>query len=110
LTAAVEAAAAKLPGVTTVGRRAVGRIAAQAAREVAGVDPDVKVDAQVSGALTALDVRLPVRYPLPVARVSEACREHLVRRMAELTGLEVSRVDIVVSALNAEVTVAKKIW
>ncbi|WP_328394420.1 Asp23/Gls24 family envelope stress response protein [Nocardia sp. NBC_00416] len=94
------AAAADLPGTTTVSARAVGRIAAAAAAEVAGVDTPVRVDATISGDRTALELRLPIRYPEPVGRVTDICREHLLRRTEELTGLGVARVDIVVTALT----------
>ena len=90
-----------LPGMTTVSDRAVRRIAARAAREVAGVAEPVRVDADVSGDRAALDIRLPVRYPEPVGRVTDACRAHLLRRTGELTGLDISRVDIVVTELSA---------
>lgn len=90
---------AELPGETTVSERAVRRIAAEAAREVAGVGGRAQVDATVSGDRTTLEVRLPVRYPEPVGRVTEDCRDHLIRRTEELTGLGVSRVDIVISQM-----------
>lgn len=95
-------AAARLPGTTTVGERAVRRIAEQAAAEVAGVEPEVRVSAQVVGAGATLRVRLPVRYPLPVGRVTDECRAHLIARTEELTGLTVPRVDIEVAALVPE--------
>ncbi|MFI1461212.1 Asp23/Gls24 family envelope stress response protein [Nocardia carnea] len=90
-----------LPGVTTVSSRAVRRIAAQAAREVPGVAEPVQADADISGDRAALDIRLPVRYPEPVGRVTDICRDHLLRRTRELTGLDISRVDIVVTELTA---------
>ncbi|MFC9439658.1 Asp23/Gls24 family envelope stress response protein [Nocardia sp. NPDC057030] len=90
------------PGVTTVAPRAVQRIVAQAAREVAGVGADVRVDARVFANRTALDVRLPILYPSPVGRVTEACRAHLARRTSELTGLAVSGIDIEVTELTIE--------
>ncbi|GAB2685641.1 Asp23/Gls24 family envelope stress response protein [Nocardia thraciensis] len=93
------AAITELPGTTVVGERAVRRIAARAAREVPGVEPDVQVTARVAGDSAALRVRLPVEYPQPVARVTDACRDHLIRRTGELADLTVSRVDIEVSAL-----------
>ncbi|MBF6326912.1 Asp23/Gls24 family envelope stress response protein [Nocardia transvalensis] len=99
MTAVTAPVPAELPGRTTVGERAVRRIAARAAREVAGVGPDVQVAARVVGDSATLHVRLPVRYPQPVARVSEECRTHLIRRTGELSGLSVPRVDIEVSAL-----------
>ncbi|WP_194818455.1 Asp23/Gls24 family envelope stress response protein [Nocardia sp. XZ_19_385] len=92
-------AAVHLPGTTTIGERAVRRIAERAAAEVAGVEPRVQVDAQVVGAGATLYVRLPIRYPLPVGRVADECRAHLIARTEELTGLTVPRVDIEVSAM-----------
>ncbi|MEU3010406.1 Asp23/Gls24 family envelope stress response protein [Nocardia asteroides] len=95
-------AAAELPGTTTVGERAVRRIAERAAREVAGVEPGAQVNAQVVGTGATLRVRLPVRYPQPVGRVTAECRAHLIARTEELTGLTVPRVDIEVSAMVPE--------
>lgn len=95
-------AAAELPGATTIDERAVRRIAARAATEVAGVEPDVQVSAQVVGAGATLHVRLPIRYPMPVARVTSECRAHLIARTEELTGMTVPRVDIEVSAMVAD--------
>ncbi|MEU0543146.1 Asp23/Gls24 family envelope stress response protein [Nocardia sp. NPDC005978] len=94
--------AVELPGSTTVSDRAVRRIAERAATEVDGVAAAVSVDALVTADTTALRVRLPVRYPLPVARVAESCRAHLVERVAELAGLRVTGVDIAVSAMVVE--------
>ncbi|WP_405179528.1 Asp23/Gls24 family envelope stress response protein [Nocardia sp. NBC_01377] len=96
------AAAAESPGRTTVSRRAVRRIAAEAAREVPGVAGAVDIDAEIHGDTTLLDVRLPIRYPLPITRVVEACREHLFRRTSELTGLTVTAVDIAVAELSTK--------
>ncbi|MEV6362514.1 Asp23/Gls24 family envelope stress response protein [Nocardia asteroides] len=95
-------AAAELPGTTTVGERAVRRIAERAAREVAGVEPGAQVSAQVVGTGATLRVRLPIRYPQPVGRVTDRCRAHLIARTEELTGLTVPRVDIEVSAMVPE--------
>ncbi|WP_280378926.1 Asp23/Gls24 family envelope stress response protein [Nocardia wallacei] len=89
-------------GVTVVSERAVRRIAARAAREVAGVESDVQVTARVVGDATVLHVRLPIRYPLPVARITDACRAHLIERTRELSGLAVPRVDIDVTALPTD--------
>ncbi|MET8652010.1 Asp23/Gls24 family envelope stress response protein [Nocardia aurea] len=102
-------AAAELPGRTTVSRRAVRRIAAEAAREVAGIAGDVDVDAEIRGDTTLLDVRLPIRYPLPITRVVEACREHLSRRTSELTGLTVAAVDIAVAELSTKDIAVRRI-
>ncbi|MEV0248965.1 Asp23/Gls24 family envelope stress response protein [Nocardia sp. NPDC050712] len=91
-----------LPGRTTVGERAVRRIAERAATEVAGVESQVQANAQVVGNDATLRVRLPIRYPLPIGRIADQCRAHLIARTEELTGLTVPRVDIEVSALVPE--------
>ncbi|MFG1797579.1 Asp23/Gls24 family envelope stress response protein [Nocardia sp. NPDC049149] len=103
------AVAVDCPGATTVAPRAVRRIVAQAAREVAGVGADVRVDAQMFGDRAALEVRLPITYPSPVDRVANACRAHLVRRTGELTGLAVTAIDIVVTELTAETVAGRRI-
>lgn len=96
------AAAVELPGRTTVSQRAVRRIAAQAAREVAGIGRQVEADADIRGDRASLDVRVRIGYPQPVSTVTDACRAHLVRRTSELTGLVVAAVDIVVAELTTE--------
>ncbi|MBF6178625.1 Asp23/Gls24 family envelope stress response protein [Nocardia otitidiscaviarum] len=92
----------ELPGTTTVSERAVRRLAAHAAAEVDGVGSQVGVDADVTSDAAALRVRLPVRYPLPVARIAESCRTHLIARVGELAGLTVTGVDIEISAMELE--------
>ncbi len=87
-------------GLTTVADRAVGRIASRAAQEVAGV-AGATAGAQVTGGVAALDVRLDLHYPAPVATTTAAVRAHLVERVGLLTGLTVSVVDISVAALRA---------
>ncbi|RZQ64610.1 Asp23/Gls24 family envelope stress response protein [Amycolatopsis suaedae] len=106
-------------GVTTVGDRVVEHIAARAVTEVDGVggaagrvlglgprgdaaDRAAKVTAKVGGGMVSLTVRLSVGYPASVARTTEDARGHLRRRVAELTGLTVSHVDIVVTELHNE--------
>ncbi|MFF0493385.1 Asp23/Gls24 family envelope stress response protein [Nocardia sp. NPDC003482] len=100
---AVAESAGDLPGRTTVAERAVRRIAERAAREVGGVEAGVRVTARVAGDSATLDVRLPIRYPLPVGRVADECRAHLIERTRELAGLAVPRVDIEVSELPVAV-------
>lgn len=89
-------------GRTTVSERAVQRIAVRAAREVDGVESGVGVDARVAGDSAVLVVRLPIRYPLPVARIAEQCRGHLISRLSELTGVTVTGLDIEISAMVVE--------
>lgn len=87
-------------GVTTVAPRAVRRIAAHAAGEVPGVAGPVRVTAAVRGDHAVLDAEVPVRYPEPIRRVTDACRAHLTQRVGELTGLRVTRVEILVPVLT----------
>ena len=103
-------------GRTTLSDRAVERVATQAVTEVADVggaahrllgdtlsgspeERSAQVSATVDDTTAALRVRLSIAYPASVARTTEQVRDHLVRRLHELTGLVVTRVDITVVAL-----------
>ncbi|KOV84524.1 hypothetical protein [Nocardia sp. NRRL S-836] len=86
-------------GTTTVADRAVGRIATRAAHEVAGVAA-ATAGAHVTGGVAALDVRLDLHYPAPVAATTAAVRAHLADRVGALTGLTVSVVDVAVTELR----------
>lgn len=106
-------------GRTTISDRAVGRIAARVLTEVEhiggtagrilgtaprgdGSGSSARVTAKVTGdSVAALDVHLSVAYPESVARATENARTSLVHRLAELTGLTVTRVDIDVTALRS---------
>ncbi|MFD3442904.1 hypothetical protein ACFWU3_36070 [Streptomyces sp. NPDC058685] len=64
-------------------------------------DRSAIVTASVNADATAvLAVRLSVDYPHSVAGVTEAAGAHLQSRLADLTGLTVTRVDISVTALH----------
>ncbi len=111
-------------GRIDVGERAVEKIAAIAAVEIpdaggasgsllnwagagfgwrrAGMDRLPKVSADVDGSLVFLDIELSVRWPAPVAKVTEAVREHLFRQVGALAGLEVREVNIEVVELVTE--------
>ncbi|MFB7311108.1 Asp23/Gls24 family envelope stress response protein [Streptomyces sp. NPDC056192] len=105
-------------GSTTISDRTVERIAARVLTEVENIggaagrllgiavpgehtEDSARVAAKVSGDSAALDVRLSVAYPRSVAHTTEDARARLVRRVAHLTGLTVTRVDITVTALRA---------
>ncbi|WP_410582586.1 Asp23/Gls24 family envelope stress response protein [Amycolatopsis sp. lyj-108] len=106
-------------GVLTIADSAVEHIAARAVTEVDGVggssarvlgvavggenlDRGAKVSATVFGGSAALAVRLSIGYPRSVRGTTGVVRDHLVRRVGDLTGLMVERVDITVTALHAE--------
>ncbi|MEU3647144.1 Asp23/Gls24 family envelope stress response protein [Lentzea sp. NPDC034063] len=96
------------PGLTTVADRAVGRIAGRAAMEVPDV-LDCAVTARVTGGVATLDARLDLRYPAPVASTAARVRAHLVHRVAELTGLRVSVVDVSVGVLRADTAPVRRV-
>ncbi|RSN08014.1 Asp23/Gls24 family protein [Streptomyces sp. WAC 05977] len=113
-------------GALTVADGAVERIAARAITEIDGVggaasrvlgiavggedlDQGAKVSAHVTGSTATLDVRLSVKYPLSVRATAERAREHLIRRVGELSGLAVTRVDITVTALHSTETETRRV-
>lgn len=113
-------------GRTTIAEHAVERIAVQlltevenvggAARRMLGVtiggadpDRDAQVTVEITGETAALGARLSVAYPASVSRTTENARTHLMRRVEELTGLVVSRVDIVVTALYSDTTNVRRV-
>jgi uncharacterized alkaline shock family protein YloU len=113
-------------GRTTIAEHAVERIATRllaevenvggAARRMLGVtvggddpDRDAQVTAEITGETVVLEVRLSATYPASVSRTTENARGHLMRRVEELTGLAVSRVDIVVTALHSDATNVRRV-
>ena len=91
-------------GRTTVDDGVVSRLAAKAVTEVDGVVADgASATADVRGGVITLDVRLAVAYPASLARTTRRAREHLMGRVGDFTGLEVSRVDITVTAMQTGV-------
>lgn len=73
---------------------AVGAIAAEAAREIAGVGAGVRVEARIVRGAAELSMRLPIRYPMPVWQVSSACRTHIAERVRNRLDLAVRRLEI----------------
>ncbi|WP_116050161.1 Asp23/Gls24 family envelope stress response protein [Amycolatopsis palatopharyngis] len=113
-------------GRTTLEERAVERIAARAVSEVDGIggsaprvlgvavgadEPDrtARVTARLDGDTATLEVRLSVAYPASVAATTERARSHLIRRTEELTGLRISKVDILVTALHGAVADTRRV-
>ena len=108
MTATLAVQPGSAPGLTTVADRAVSRIAGRAALEV----PDVlaaAVTARVTGGVAALDARLDLRYPAPVASTAARVRAHLVERVGALTGLQVSVVDVSVGVLRAPAAPVRRV-
>ncbi|MEA5363002.1 Asp23/Gls24 family envelope stress response protein [Amycolatopsis sp., V23-08] len=126
MTATTERIAADDRGTLTIADSAVERIAAHAVTEVDGVggaatrvlgvavggetlDRSAKVTATVTGGTATLAVRLSVGYPQSVRKTTETTRDHLTRRVGDLTGLSVERVDITVTALHTETAETRRV-
>ena len=101
-----------------MGHKVIEKIAGQAAGEVAtaggssggflgfGSHTDLlarpRVEVELSGGTASVDLAITVAYPTPIRQVTEQVRQHLIDRVGELTGVEVTRVDITVSAFHRE--------
>ncbi|MEU7788978.1 MULTISPECIES: Asp23/Gls24 family envelope stress response protein [unclassified Amycolatopsis] len=113
-------------GALTIADQVVERLAVHAVREVEDVggaagrvlglsvggedlDRSAKVSVRVDGEAVTLDVRLSIVYPASVARTTGRVREHLRQRVAELTGLTVTRVDITVTALHTTAATPRRV-
>ncbi|NJP26937.1 alkaline shock response membrane anchor protein AmaP [Microbispora hainanensis] len=89
-------------GTTTISDRAFTRIAEKLASEDEHVAGPPHVTASVCGAVAAVHCDLALRYPAPVPRLAAKIREHVRRRLRELTGVAVENVDIEVVELVPE--------
>ena len=47
------------------------------------------------------DLDISVAYPTPLRQTTERVRQHVMDRVAQLAGVEVSRIDITVTALHS---------
>ena len=105
-------------GETTIAPSVVATVAQRAAREVDGVEvvssgglrgliDSVRPDratgtrADVASQHTAIELTLAVSWPRPVRQITDEVRRHVKARVHELTGYEVTDVDIVVDSLPA---------
>ncbi|WP_235854287.1 Asp23/Gls24 family envelope stress response protein [Nonomuraea aridisoli] len=97
-------------GRTEIADRAVAKIACCAAREVPEVR-DVRMGgspwarpsaARVRGEQASLRLNVSMAYPTPLHAAVARLREHVIRRVEHQTGLEVRRLDIVVSELGGD--------
>lgn len=98
-------AAVEIPDAGGAATRLLGRPVPGAGRlgmRSSGLSSLPKVSADVDGELGFLEVELSVRWPAPVAKVTEQVRQHLFHRLAELVGLEVREVNIDVVELVTE--------
>ncbi len=106
-------------GETTIAPLVVEKIASQAATEVDGVggvvrtglgrllpwvssDSSAPAAADVHQDTVTVDLTVNVRYPEPVGRVTGNVRDRVTERLAALTGLTATEVNIVVEELVVE--------
>ncbi|MDQ3681327.1 MAG: Asp23/Gls24 family envelope stress response protein [Actinomycetota bacterium] len=97
----------------------VEKIASKAATEVGGVggvvrtglgrllpwisgDGPAQAEAEVHRDTVAVDLTVNVVYPEPVAKVTGNVRDHVMQRLAALTGLTATEVNISVDELVVE--------
>jgi uncharacterized alkaline shock family protein YloU len=108
-------------GETVVAPAVVATVARCAAGEVDGVEVvdssglrgllgrSAGASADVASRQTAIDLRLAVCWPQPIPDVVERVRQHVRARVQELTGYEVSDVDIVVGSLPVPSKPARRV-
>jgi uncharacterized alkaline shock family protein YloU len=91
------AAAARMLGRTVPGAGYLG---------VRGTDLDglPSTSVEVDGSKAFVSMEISVRWPASVLEVTEQVRHRVQRRVAELTGLQVDEVHIVVSDLATDLT------
>lgn len=91
------AAAPRLLG-QDVSRAGLGRLGVRRT----ALDALPRTHATVDGARAFVRLTISVRYPAPVPHVAREVRERVQERVRQLTGLEVSEVEITVTALATE--------
>ncbi|MGO8885362.1 MAG: Asp23/Gls24 family envelope stress response protein [Streptosporangiaceae bacterium] len=100
-------AAAENPDAGAAAGRVLGRAMPGAGRlGVRGTDLDAlpKTSVEVDGSKAFVTLEISVRWPAPVADVTEQVRSHVRGRVAALTGLDVDEVHIVVADLATDIT------
>ena len=100
-------AAAENPDAGAAGARMLGRAVPGAGHlGVRGTDLDAlpKTTVEVDGAKAFVNLEISVRWPASVLEVTGQVRRHVRDRVAELTGLQVDEVHIVVSDLATDIT------
>ncbi|YCK34828.1 Asp23/Gls24 family envelope stress response protein [Actinomadura sp. ATCC 39365] len=94
-------------GRTEISERVVAKIACCAAREVpevldvrlGGVPWTHSSSAEVRGERATLKLDVTVAYPAPLHAVAARLRQHVRNRVAMQTGLDVTRLDVIMTDL-----------
>ena len=101
-------AAAENPDAGAAVARMLGRAVPGATRlpGVRGTDLEAlpKTTVDVDGSKAYVTLELSVRWPTPVAEVTEQVRHHVRGRVRDLAGLEVAEVHIIVADLATDIT------
>ena len=103
-------AAVEIPDAGGAAARLLGRAVPGAGHlgiRRSGLSSLPKVSADVDGELGFLDVQLSVRWPAPTGQVTEAVRQHLFSRLAELVGLQIREVNIEIVDLISDTSSAR---
>lgn len=69
---------------------------------VSSADPGSGIGVEVGEAQTAIDMALTVDYGVPIVRLAEQVREAVISAVEELTGLQVTEVNIAVEDVFLE--------
>lgn len=97
-------------GATEVADRVVGRIAAQAARELLGDGSQdgaaARARAGVRRGRARITLALDLPYPADLARVTGDVQRHVAERAAQLTGLPIAEVSVRIEELVPASTAA----
>ncbi len=99
-------AAAENPDAGAAAARVLGRAMPGAGHlGVRGTDLDAlpKTTVEVDGSRAYVNLEIAVRWPASVNEVSRQVRDHVKERVAELTGLQVDEVHIVISDLATDI-------
>ena len=107
-------------GRLVLAKQVVEKIAGQVASEISaaggrsggflgiGAHTDLsarpKVDVELAGRTATLAIEMAVAYPVSIRQATDRVRDRLTQRVGQLTGVEVTRVDITVVALHAGAT------
>jgi uncharacterized alkaline shock family protein YloU len=100
-------AAAENPDAGAAVARMLGRAVPGAGHlGVRGTDLDAlpKTTVEVDGSKAFVSLEISVRWPASVLEVTDKVRRHVRDRVAELTGLQVDEVHIVVADLATDIT------
>ncbi len=116
-----ELAPAAERGRTTIADRVVTRVASLAAAEVESVIDTRSgwtklvrkglphAEAVVAGGTTRITVQVAATWPTPLSRVAAQVRDHVTERVVQLTGTQVTRVDVTVADVVHVETAARRV-